>query len=156
GRGHRVDGGGMITTLAPLHRTDPPVARSQGREAAFLLRSLRERCWRSIFEGFDGPAVVALYVLVRPEQDPAGRLAVARAAAARLGFSVADVLVEDAWRTDPGLRPRLARAHALLRQGLVAVSRVDISPDDAPYESDLQRLHSAGAFLCLAHDETRF
>ncbi|MFF7644089.1 hypothetical protein [Streptomyces canus] len=110
--------------------------------------------------GFDVPAAIALYVLVRPEQDPAERLAVAHDAAARHGYTVVEVLVEDAWQTHPGLRPRLARAHALLRQelvhGLVAASRVDISCDDTLYESQLQRLHSAGGFLHLAHDETRF
>ncbi|MDH6522358.1 hypothetical protein [Streptomyces sp. SAI-090] len=136
------------------------VARAQlPRCKAVELRALRESFRRAAKEKVAGPVVTALYVLVRPDQDPAARLALARAAADRAGYAVAEVLVEETGTDDPVLRPRLAYALTAMRQetihGLVAASRVDVSPFDAPYETVLRRLRSAGGFLHLAHDETR-
>ncbi|WP_432156165.1 hypothetical protein [Streptomyces sp. bgisy153] len=150
----------MTSTIdRPLRASHVPQSAACS-EGALQLRSLREAHRRSVIERLAGPVVTALYVLVRPGQDPAARLAVARATAARCGYTVADVLVDDAWRTDPALRPRLARAHAALHQGrihgLVAASRVDVSSDDGLYEQELRRLRGAGGFLHLAHDEFRF
>ncbi|WP_405814682.1 hypothetical protein OG241_08785 [Streptomyces sp. NBC_01390] len=136
------------------------VARAQvPRSTDVALRALRESFRRAAEEDVTGPVVTALYVLVRPDQDPAARLALARAAAGRAGYAVAEVLVEETGTDDPVLRPRLAYALTAMRQralhGLVAVSRADVSPYDGPYESVLRSLRSAGGFLHLDRDETR-
>lgn len=136
------------------------VSRAQvPRAKAVDLRALREAFRRAVVEEITGPVVTALYVLVRPDQDPGPRLAFARAAAHRAGYTVAEVLVEEAWTEEPALRPRLAYALTLMRQGtihgLVAASRIDVSPHDGLYEAELWRLRGAGGFLYLAHDEAR-
>jgi hypothetical protein len=147
-------------TSAPGRLRPSVISRAQvaGRKAVDL-RALREALRRAVVADVAGPVVTAVYVLVRPDQDPAARLAVARAAAGRAGYVVAEVLVEEAWAEDPGLRPRLAHALTAMRQGaihgLVAASRVDVSSHHALYEAELWRLHGAGGFLHLALDETR-
>ncbi|WP_369228505.1 hypothetical protein AB5J52_48555 (plasmid) [Streptomyces sp. R39] len=145
-----------MTSALELPRLLASRVRAPGRRNAEL-RALREAFRRTVVEDITGPVVAALYVLVRPGQDPAPRLAGARAAAGRAGYTVAEVLVEDAWTEDPALRPRLAYALTLMQQrgihGLVAVSRTDISCHDGLYEAELRRLRGAGGFLYLAHDE---
>ncbi|WP_328689978.1 hypothetical protein OHA74_12695 [Streptomyces phaeochromogenes] len=148
----------MTSALELLRPSAVSRAQAPGAKAVEL-RALREAFRRAVVEEITGPVVTALYVLVRPDQDPAARLAVARATADRAGYSVAKVLVEEAWTEDPGLRPRLAYALTAMRQGaihgLVAASRVDVSPHDGLYEAELRRLRGAGGFLHLALDEAR-
>lgn len=148
----------MTSALELLPPSTASRAQVPGAKAVDL-RTLREAFRRAVVEEITGPVMTALYVLFRPDQDPAPRLAVARAAAGRAGYSVAEVLVEEAWTEDPGLRPRLAYALTAIRQGaihgLVAASRVDVSPHDDLYEAELRRLRGAGGFLYLTLDEAR-
>ncbi|NUK15667.1 hypothetical protein [Streptomyces lunaelactis] len=80
------------------------VARAQlPRCKAVELRALRES-FRRAAEELAGPVVTALYVLIRPDQDPAARLALARAAAGRAGYAVAKVHAVETPRTRGGVR----------------------------------------------------
>jgi len=147
-------------TAAPELLHPSVVARARvPRSKAAELRALREAFRCSVVDDITGPVVTALYVLVRPDQDPGPRLAVARAAAHRAGYTVAETLIEEAWTEEPALRPRLAHALALIQKGaihgLVAASRIDLSPHDGRYEAELWRLRGADGFLHLAHDEAR-
>ncbi len=146
----------MTSALELLPPSTASRAQVPGAKAVDL-RTLREAFRRAIVEEITGPVMTALYVLVRPDQDPGPRLAVARAAAHRAGYTVAEVLVEEAWTEEPALRPRLAHALTLIRRGtvhgLVAASRIDLSPHDGLYEAELWRLRGADGFLHLAHDE---
>ncbi|MFI8932499.1 hypothetical protein ACIG3E_33155 [Streptomyces sp. NPDC053474] len=101
---------------------------------------------------------VLAYVLVRSAQDFSGRLALARRHAEGQGLHVVRTVVEEHWRTDPLLRPGLAGALAAIRRreadGLVCVSRTDISSSGALYVAFLHVLHGADGFLSLQRAET--
>ncbi|ATM24625.1 hypothetical protein SMD44_p10126 (plasmid) [Streptomyces alboflavus] len=122
------------------------------------LRQLRETHLRQRTGALTSCPTVLVYVLVRSSEDPGGRLAVARAHALSQGLNVAHSHVDDLWRTDPDQRPILAHALAAIRRreadGLVCVSRTDISSSDELYEHTLHLLHGAAAFLSLKHAET--
>ncbi|TGB15539.1 hypothetical protein [Streptomyces sp. MZ04] len=152
-----------VVPQSPPHRPEP-AARGQaqkpaGYESARGLRALRLDYLRSVRAGLDRRPRVVLYVLVKRIEEAAHRRAEALAHAQREGYEVVDTFVDDTWQTDPGARPALARAHAALRcqavDGIVAASRVDISPFDRPYEEELRLLKAAGGFLALALDESR-
>ncbi len=82
------------------------VARAQlPRCKAVELRALRESFRRSAEEKPAGPVVTALYVLIRPDQDPAAR----PAAAGRAGYAVAKVHAGETPRTRGGVRRPAAR-----------------------------------------------
>lgn len=145
-----------------LHRPAPVVGGARWEPSAFeracWLRALREDYLRSLTTGIAGRPRVALYVLVKTGGDPSDRRAVAQAHADKQGCEVTQTYIDDAWMSDPALRPALACAHAALRRGeidgIVAVSRVDISSCDELYEQELRFLRCTGGFLSLALDET--
>ncbi|MFF9076093.1 hypothetical protein ACF1A9_27955 [Streptomyces sp. NPDC014872] len=122
------------------------------------LSTMRRVQLDTALQSIQGEKRFGLYVLVKPEQDPAPRLAVVQALASRRHWSVALRAVDHTGPADPAGRPQLARLITALRQreihGIVAPSRVDISDVDQEYEAMLHQLRALHAGLALAREET--
>lgn len=144
----------LLPGVPPL----PTDARHGTSEAGRRLRALRHEYLSAVTAGIEAPFRVALYVLVEPGGDPAHRLAMAQAQAARERWEITYRVCDSTGMTDPFTRPGLARARMAIRRreidGIVAASRTDISPFDRLYEQELRRLRALPGFLALAHDET--
>ncbi|MEU7205493.1 hypothetical protein [Streptomyces sp. NPDC045470] len=152
-----------MSVLAPDPGLPPAIASflaaARGHSGARRLWCLRQLQADAFLDGREpGSVRVAPYALIRPGQDPAARLAQARAVIVRAGWQAVTPAVDTTGPTDPATRPELERLFAAVARGeldgLVAASRTDISPYDAPYEAALRRLRDCGGFLALALDET--
>ncbi|MFK0142689.1 hypothetical protein [Streptomyces murinus] len=147
--------------MPPHALVDKAPAQRGAPTSAAELRAMREadldralaRCART------GAAVrVARYSLVEPGQDPTVRLAQTQVVVCRRHWTTAIVTFDRTGDGDPALRPQLGRLVAALDtgeiHGIVALSRVDISPFDESYARTLAVLRARRGFLALARSET--
>ncbi|MGX1759400.1 hypothetical protein ACWIG5_21210 [Streptomyces lydicus] len=121
------------------------------------LQALREAGLASVISSQPRPRI-GIYAMVRDGQDPAVRLAVARGLVLRHDWPEAQASVDFTGMTDPATRPQLARLlDAVDRRaidGIVAMSRTDLTHLNDYYEETLRRIHARGGFLALATAET--
>ncbi|MFF7705427.1 hypothetical protein [Streptomyces lydicus] len=138
-----------------LARLSPHCRRPQKADSE--LQALREARLALRISGTPRPRV-GTYTMVNPGQDPAPRLAVARALAAQHNWpQAATPAVDFTGMTDPATRPQLARLLASLAdgevQGIVATSRTDFTHLNDFYGEVLDKIHDRGGFLALATRE---
>ncbi|GGV50411.1 hypothetical protein [Streptomyces spectabilis] len=101
---------------------------------------------------------VGRYTLVDPGGDPADRLAETHTLVRRHGWQAPITTFDSTGMTDPAIRPQIARLYgAICRKeidGIVAVSRIDISAFHSVYGDTLAAIRSRGGFLALVRSET--
>ncbi|MFF7400658.1 hypothetical protein [Streptomyces murinus] len=149
------------TGTAPHTLTDRTPVQPEARTSAARFRAVREAdldralAWHS---GIGTAVRVARYSLVEPGQDPTVRLAQTQAVVCRRHWATSIVTFDRTGDGDPALRPQLGRLVAALDtgeiHGIVAVSRIDISPFDEHYARTLAVLCARRGFLALARSET--
>ncbi|MER0483219.1 hypothetical protein ABR737_33615 [Streptomyces sp. Edi2] len=139
-----------------LARLSPHSPRPQRSNAE--LQALRMARFASATSRTPRPRV-GIYALVNAGQDPAPRLAMARALVTQHDWLPDDAAaVDSTGMTDPATRPQLARLLAALARGdidgMVAASKADFTHLNDYYEDVLHQVHACGGFLALATPET--
>ncbi|WP_189957973.1 hypothetical protein [Streptomyces alanosinicus] len=141
----------------PLHtaggflREEANTAQLLALREAFLNRAVQR------LAATGTPVRVGRYTLVKPGQDPAGRLAETQAVVHRLSWQAPITTYDSTGMADPAIRPQMARLYAAICRGeihgIVAVSRVDISTFPCVYADTLTAIQARGGFLALVRNE---